>query len=110
MFLNSIISHILRTSETAMVIFDLEHFQLLRQFVLFLKIQSILYLLFTITEIVLIKYWMRFILKRMVTMDDAFIVFVLTLENLSMSILFALARVMISEGYLIAYQTTESKL
>ena len=93
-----------------MVIFDLEHLQLLRQFVLFLKIQNVLYMLFTITEVVLVKYWMRFILKKLVTMDDTFIVVVLTLENLAMSILFAIARVIISEDYLVEYQSAESKL
>ena len=93
-----------------MVIFDLEHLQLLRQFVLFLKIQNVLYMLFTITEVVLVKYWMRFIMKKLVTMDDTFIVVVLTLENLAMSILFAIARVIISEDYLVEYQSAESKL
>ena len=110
MLLNTIFSNILRTSDTAMVIFDLEHLQFLRQFAMFLRIQSVLYVLFTITEIVLVKYWMRFIMKRFVTMDDAFIVFVLTLENLTMSTLFALARVMISERHLLEYQSAESKL
>ena len=111
MLLNTIINNILKTSDTVMVIFDLEHIRLLKQFVLFLKVQAILYFLYTVTEIVLVKYWMRFILKRLVTMDDAFIAFVLTLENLTMSILFSLARVMISdESMLSQFGSAESRL
>ena len=98
MLLNTIFTNILKTSEMVMVIFDLEHFQLLRQFVAFTRVQSVLYILFTLTEMILIKYWMQFILKKVIIKDDAFIVLVLTLENLMMSILFALARVMISDG------------
>ena len=97
MLLNTIINHILRTSDTVMIIFDLEGIRLLRQFVFFLKVQAALYFFYTVTEIVLAKYWMCFILKRLVTMDDAFIAFVLTLENLTMSILFAIARVLITD-------------
>ena len=94
-----------------MVIFDLEHIQLLKQFVFFLKVQAALYFCYTVTEIVLVKYWMRFILKRLVTMDDAFIAFVLTLENLTMSILFAIARVMISDETIMPqFGSAESRL
>ena len=111
MLLNNIINSILRTSDTVMVIFDLEHIRLLKQFVFFLKVQAALYFWYTVTEIVLVKYWMCFILKRLVTMDDAFIAFVLTLENLTMSILFSLARVMISdESMLSQFGSAESRL
>ena len=111
MLLNTIVNNILKTPDTLMVIFDLEHIRLLKQFVLFLKIQATLYFLYTVTEIVLVKYWMRFILKRLVTMDDAFIAFVLTLENLTMSILFAIARVIISdESILPQFGSAESRL
>ena len=111
MLLNNIINSILRTSDTVMVIFDLEHIRLLKQFVFFLKVQAALYFFYTVTEIVLAKYWMRFILKRLVTMDDAFIAFVLTLENLTMSILFAIARVKISyETILPQFGSAESRL
>ena len=111
MLLNAIINNILKTSDTVMVIFDLEHIRLLKQFVLFLKAQATLYFLYTVTEIVLVKYWMRFILKRLVTMDDAFIAFVLTLENLTMSILFAIARVMISDETIMPqFGSAESRL
>ena len=111
MLLNTIINNILRTSDTVMVIFDLEHIRLLRQFVFFLKVQAALYFFYTVTEIVLVKYWMCFILKRLVTMDDAFIAFVLTLENLTMSILFAIARVMISDETIMPqFGSAESRL
>ena len=111
MLLNLILNNILRTSDSVMVIFDLKHIQLLQQFVLFLKVQNNLYLLYTVTEIVLVKYWLRFILKRLVTIDDAFIAFVLTLENFTMSILFSLARVIISdESILPQFGSAESRL
>ena len=111
MLLNNIINAILRTSDTVMVIFDLEHIRLLKQFVVFLKVQAALYFFYTVTEIVLVKYWMQFIMKRLVTMDDAFIAFVLTLENLTMSILFAIARVVISdESILPQFGSAESRL
>ena len=111
MLLNFIFNNVLRTLDTAMIIFDLEQIKLLKQFVFFLKIQGSLYFLFMVTEIVLVKYWMRFILKRLVTMDDAFLVFVLTLENLTMSTLFSLARVIISDDQFIPqFGSAESKL
>ena len=111
MLLNTIINNILKTSNTVIVIFDLDHIQLLNQFALLLKVQASLYFLYTVTEIVLVKYWMRFILKRLVTMDDAFIAFVLTLENLTMSILFAIARVMISDETIMPqFGSAESRL
>ena len=111
MLLILIFNNILKTSDAVMVIFDLENIQLLKQFVLFLKIQSVMNFYYTVTEIVLVKYWMRFILKSLVAMDDAFIAFVLTLENLTMSILFSLARVIISdETILPQYGSAESKM
>ena len=67
-------------------------------FYAFLQLQFNLFSIFTILEIVTIKYWLKFIRKKVVAMDDEIIVFVLTLQNLVMSSLYALVKIVIGDG------------
>ena len=111
LLLNFIISNILRSVQTVQVIFDLDHIWFLNKFTLFTPTQSLLALQYTFIEIVLFKFWLRFIKKRLVPMDDNFIVTVLTMENITMSVLFGMAKVMISDDKLMPqYKSADSKL
>ena len=67
-------------------------------FYAFLQLQFNLFSIFTILEIVTIKYWLKFIRKKVVAMNDEIIVFVLTLQNLMMSSLYALVKIVIGDG------------
>ena len=92
----------LRSIQTVQVMFDLNHIWLLNKITLFAPTQCSLAFHYVMIEILLFKFWLRFIKKKLVVMDDAFITTVLTMENVTMSILFALAKVMLSdEGFLI---------
>ena len=51
----------------------------------------------TFLEISAIKYWLKFIRKRMVVMDEAFINVSLTLINIMLSILWALVKVILGD-------------
>ena len=97
MLLNMIVNNILKTVNTSIIIFDLDEVKFLKSFAMFLRIQATLFVLFTVIEICLFKYWLKFILKRLVTMDDSVIVMIFSLQNILMSVLFAIARVQISD-------------
>ena len=107
MLMNMIINNILKTVNTGIIIFDLDEVKILKSFAMFLRIQATLFVLFTVIEICLFKYWLKFILKRLVTMDDSVIVVIFSLQNILMSVLFAMARVQISDDQ---YIQTEKKL
>ena len=75
-----------------------------------LKLFTVLALHFAFIEIVLFKLWLRFIKKRLVAMDDNFIITVLTMENVTMSVLFGAAKVIISDDIMMPmYNSSESK-
>lgn len=92
-----VLNNVLKTAKTISIVFDLKESQILKQLALFLRIQTTLFVVFSITEICLFKYWLKFVLKRLVKMNDSMIILILTLENLSMSILFSLVRIHISD-------------
>lgn len=87
----------LRTFQTVQVMFDLDNVWLLEKITLFTPYQSTLAFHCTLIEMFLFKFWLKFIRKRLVVMDDAFISFVLTMENITMSVLFAWAKVILSD-------------
>ena len=51
----------------------------------------------TLLEISAIKYWLKFIRKRMVAMDEAFINVSLTLINIMLSFLWSLVKVILGD-------------
>ena len=55
------------------------------------------YAILTLFEISAIKYWQKFIRKRMVVMDEAFINVSLTLINIMLSFLWALVKVILGD-------------
>ena len=104
------ISNVLRSAQTIQVLFDLDHIWFLCKFTLFTPNQAVLALHFTLIEIVLFKFWLRFVKKRLVAMNDNFIVTVLTMENVTMSVLFGAAKVIISDETMMPmYNSSESK-
>ena len=78
--------------------FDLNFPNYVNNFNGFLQIQTNLFSIFTILEILTFKYWMRFIKQSVVAMNDQIIVFYLMLQNLSISSLCAVAKVLIGDG------------
>ena len=55
------------------------------------------YGILTLLEISAIKYWLKFIRKRMVVMDEAFINLSLTLINIMLSFLWAMVKVILGQ-------------
>ena len=78
--------------------FDLDYSNFDINFNTFLQIQTNLYSIFTILEILLFKYWMKFIRKRVMAMNDEIIVFYLTLQNLCISAIYAFVKITIGDG------------
>ena len=55
------------------------------------------YALLTIFELGFIKFWLKHIRKRLIVMDEAFIVTCITLQNVMMSVLYALTKITIGD-------------
>ena len=64
----------------------------------FKHMQGTYFLIFTVTEICLFKYWNEFIRKKMVSMDEGFIVFFLTSANIMNSCLFAAFKIIVGDA------------
>ena len=86
------------TVQVIQIIFDLNYPNYVTNFNGFLQIQTNLFSILTILEILTFKYWMRFIKKSVVAMNDQIIVFYLMLQNLFISSLFAITKVIIGDG------------
>ena len=86
------------TIQVIQIIFDLDYSNVVNNFNAVLQIQTNLYTIFTILEILAFKYWLKFIRKRILAMNDQIIVFYLTLQNLLISTIYAFAKVIIGDG------------
>ena len=64
----------------------------------FKHMQGTFFLLFTVTEICLFKLWNEFIRKKMVSMDEGFIVFFLTSANIMNSCLFSAFKIIVGDA------------
>ena len=64
----------------------------------FLQFQILFFSIFTLMEIVIIKFWLKFIRQRVVVMKEDFIVICLTLQNLMMSSLYSIVKVIMGDG------------
>ena len=98
MCINFIISNILETINTLPIVFDFENPKVLKYIHVFQKLQAYGFLLLALIEIICIKYWFKFRLKRMISMNDSFIVFSLTLINIQMSSLLALSKIILGDA------------
>lgn len=105
-----IVNNLSKTLTIIPIVFDLEEPWFLEKFVMFLRIETSVFLTLTITEICIFKYWLKFILKRLIIMDNQRIVLVLTLENLMMSTLFALVRIHKSDDKYLPQYSGRDKL
>ena len=53
--------------------------------------------LLTILEITAMKYWLRFIRKRLISMDDNFLYMSLTIQNIVLSTVFSVSKFVIGD-------------
>ena len=80
------------------IIFDLEYPKFVHDLNAFLQIQPNNFVIFTMLEILTIKYWFKFIQKRVLAINDEFLTVYLTFQNMFISSLFALVKVIIGDG------------
>ena len=62
-----------------------------------LKMQSWHFHMMSLVEICLIKFWLKFGRKRMITMDETFIVWSLTAINVLISFLLSISKIMLGD-------------
>ena len=93
-----IFNNICETVQAIKIVFDIDYPKILADCHAFLQFLTNLFSIFTLMEIVMIKFWLKFIRKRLVVMKEDFIVRCLTLQNFLMSSLYALTKVIIGDG------------
>ena len=93
MLLMTIGGNIVDTIYALQILFDIDYPGFIRIAYFFLKFQGMTYVLQTLIEMVYIKFWLKFVRQRMVSMDDSFIVTCLTAQNLMLSSLFSMTMV-----------------
>ena len=93
LLLQTIASNILETIYAIQIFFDIDYPAMIRSFYFFQKYQTRIYLLLTLIEMVYIKFWLKFVRQRMISMDDLYIATCLTAQNLMLSTLFSIAMV-----------------
>ena len=62
-----------------------------------LRMQSLHFYMLSLIEICLLKFWLKFGRKRMISMDETFIVWSLTLINCFMSVLLSISKMMLGD-------------
>ena len=92
-----ILNNLLFTSSTVQNVFDLNDLGFFKNLRAFCMYQYHFYALLTIFQIGFIKFWLKHIRKRLVAMDEAFIVTCITLQNVMMSVLYALTKMAIED-------------
>ena len=93
-----ILSNILETMNTIRILFDLSYPKVMLYFHAFHAMQINFTYLLVIIEMCIIKYWLKFWRQRMIAMDDSFIAICITLQNVTMSSIFALAKIQIGDA------------
>ena len=53
--------------------------------------------LFTVLEITVLKYWLKFIRKSLISMDDNFMYLSLSIQNIVLSTLFSVSKFVIGD-------------
>ena len=93
-----ILNNLLFTASTIQNGFDLNDTPFLKDLRAFCMYQYHFYALLIIFEVGFIKFWMKHIRKRLIVMDEAFIVTCLTLQNVMMSTLFTISKITIGDN------------
>ena len=97
LILNVIASNIAESINSIQIIFDLDYPSILNYFYYFQKMQLVFTFYLTMIEVCLLKYWLKFIRKKIIAMDDSFVGFGITLANVSLTSLFAVSKVFIGD-------------
>ena len=93
-----ILSNILETINTIRILFDLSYPKTLLYFHAFQSMQVIITFLLIIIETCTIKYWLKFWRQKMIAMDDYFIATCITMQNIMMSSIFAMAKIQMGDA------------
>ena len=93
-----IFNNLYETVRAIEIVFDLDYPKVMTDFHAFLQFQTNFFTIFTLLEIVMIKFWLKFIRKRLVVMKEDFIVLCLNLENFFISSLYGLTKVKFGDG------------
>ena len=97
LILNVIVANIAESFNSIQIVFDLDYPLILKYFYFFQKMQLVFTFYLTIIEVCLLKYWLKFIRKKIIAMDDSFVGFGITLANVLVTTLFALSKVVIGD-------------
>ena len=98
MLIQLIFHNTVDTIQTMKNVFDVE-VGVLTIFKEFVKMQTWHFYLLSLIEICLIKYWLKYLRKRLVSMDETFIVWSLNLINIMISISLSSAKIMLDEEF-----------
>lgn len=93
-----IFNNLCETVRAIEIVFDLDYPKVMTDFHAFLQFQILLFSIFTLMEILMIKFWLKFIRQRVVVMKEDFIVICLTVQNLMMSSLYSIVKVILGDG------------
>ena len=97
LLLQTIANNILESIYALQILFDIDYPAMIRSIYFFQKYQGIIYKLLTFIEMVYIKFWLKFVRQRMISMDDQYIVTCLTAQNLILSSLLSILMVRIGK-------------
>ena len=80
------------------IIFDLEYSKFVSDLNAFLQLQPNNFVVLTLLEILAIKFWFKFIQKRVLAINDEFLTFCLTFQNLLLSFVFTYVKICLGDG------------
>ena len=98
LILNVILGNIAESVNSIQIVFDLNYPSILKYFYYFQKMQLVFMFYLTMIEVCLLKYWLKFIRKKIIAMDDSFVCFGITLANLFVTTLFAVSKVVVGDA------------
>ena len=96
MMVHMIISNILETITFIKIVFNVFE-EVIDILGAYFKMQSVHFHMMSLVEICLIKLWLNFGRKRMITMDETFIVWSLTAINVMISFLLSTSKMMVGD-------------
>ena len=99
LYIQFIIGNALQTTiRTFHAIFETDYPNFIRYVYALKHMQGTFFLLFTVIEICLFKYWNEFVRKKMLCMDEGFIVFFVTSTNIMISCLFGALKIIVGDA------------
>ena len=89
-----IIANVLETWTTLEIVFNMSGLYLFESFK---DVFIMCNFLFTVLEITVLKYWLKFIRKSLISMDDNFMYLSLSIQNIVLSTLFSVSKFVIGD-------------